>query len=245
MGVKISQLPVGIAEQAAVVPVTNAAANQTRKVQLGDIVALATKQTVGLGNVDNTSDADKPVSTAVQSALDGKAAAVHTHDERYYTESEVDTLLQGKQNSGSYATLDEDGKLSTSQLASGTASVSNFLRGDGTWATVSPAPSVVAQAFSSTLETDASLGDIFDVTITGDVTLANPTNPINGKTLRWRISQDSAGSRIVSLGGKFSIPSSATSPLPWSTGANKMDILAATYHAGRDKWDVVSFVPGY
>jgi hypothetical protein len=34
---------------------------------------------------------------------DSKAAASHTHDDRYYTESEVDTLLDGKQDSGSYA----------------------------------------------------------------------------------------------------------------------------------------------
>lgn len=33
-----------------------------------------TKDTVGLGNVDNTSDADKPVSSATQTALDAKAA---------------------------------------------------------------------------------------------------------------------------------------------------------------------------
>jgi hypothetical protein len=32
------------------------------------------------------------------------------------------------------------------------------------------------------------------------------------------------------LGNKFVIP---------------MDILAATYHAGRDKWDVTAFVMGY
>lgn len=44
-----------------------------------------TKSDVGLSNVDNTSDANKPISTAVQAALDGKqaagsyAAAVHTH----------------------------------------------------------------------------------------------------------------------------------------------------------------------
>ena len=41
-------------------------------------VALA-KSDVGLGSVDNTSDTAKPVSTAAQSALDGKAAAVHGH----------------------------------------------------------------------------------------------------------------------------------------------------------------------
>ena len=37
------------------------------------------KSDVGLGNADNTSDAGKPISIATQSALDGKAAAVHGH----------------------------------------------------------------------------------------------------------------------------------------------------------------------
>jgi hypothetical protein len=104
---------------------------------------------------------------------------------------------------------------------------------------------VVSSSYSSTINTDAGAGDIFDITLTGNTTLANPTNPVNGKTLRWRITQDSTGSRTVTLGNKFNIPSSATSPLPFSTAANKMDMLAATYHAGRDKWDVVAFVPGY
>jgi hypothetical protein len=39
------------------------------------IAALATKATVGLGSADNTSDANKPVSTATQAALDGKASS--------------------------------------------------------------------------------------------------------------------------------------------------------------------------
>jgi hypothetical protein len=37
------------------------------------------KSDVGLENCDNTSDADKPISTATQAALDGKAATSHTH----------------------------------------------------------------------------------------------------------------------------------------------------------------------
>jgi hypothetical protein len=106
-------------------------------------------------------------------------------------------------------------------------------------------PHVVALSYAATLNTDASAGDIFDVTLTGNATLANPTNPADGKTIRWRIRQDATGSRTVTLGNKFVIPSSATSPLPFSTAANKMDILAATYHAGRDKWDIVAMVPGY
>lgn len=38
-----------------------------------------TKAQVGLGNVDNTSDISKPISTATQTALDGKAAVGHSH----------------------------------------------------------------------------------------------------------------------------------------------------------------------
>ena len=39
-----------------------------------------TKAMVGLGNVDNTSDANKPVSSATQAALDGKSGTGHGHD---------------------------------------------------------------------------------------------------------------------------------------------------------------------
>lgn len=39
-----------------------------------------TKSIVGLGNVDNTSDVAKPVSTAQQTALDGKSNTGHVHD---------------------------------------------------------------------------------------------------------------------------------------------------------------------
>ena len=38
-----------------------------------------TAEQVGLGNVDNTADLDKPISTAVQTALDNKANTKHTH----------------------------------------------------------------------------------------------------------------------------------------------------------------------
>lgn len=38
-----------------------------------------TKSDVGLGNVDNISDLNKPISTATQKALDGKSSTSHTH----------------------------------------------------------------------------------------------------------------------------------------------------------------------
>lgn len=45
-----------------------------------------TKSDVGLSNVDNTSDLSKPISTAVQSALNGKANSSHTHTKANITD---------------------------------------------------------------------------------------------------------------------------------------------------------------
>ena len=49
-----------------------------------DIGHTHTPAEVGLGNVDNTSDADKPVSTATQAALDGKEPASWTGTQAQY-----------------------------------------------------------------------------------------------------------------------------------------------------------------
>ncbi|WP_082921149.1 hypothetical protein [Rhodococcus sp. HS-D2] len=47
------------------------------------------KADVGLGSVDNTADADKPISTATQTALDGKASTTHTHTAAQVTDFET------------------------------------------------------------------------------------------------------------------------------------------------------------
>ncbi|MFN7041663.1 MAG: tail fiber domain-containing protein [Acidovorax temperans] len=60
--------------------------------RVGDIVL--SKSDVGLGNVDNTSDANKPVSAATQTALDGKANTSHTHAVADVTG--LQTALDGK-----------------------------------------------------------------------------------------------------------------------------------------------------
>ena len=66
--------------------------------------------------------------TGLQDALDGKAATAHTHDDRYYTEGEVDTALSGKANTSHSHPV-------TDLTATGTPSASTYLRGDGAWAT--------------------------------------------------------------------------------------------------------------
>lgn len=54
------------------------------------------------GNVSVNDDSHNHVISNIdglQSALDGKSATGHTHDDRYYTESEIDSKLSGKANS--------------------------------------------------------------------------------------------------------------------------------------------------
>lgn len=74
-----------------------------------------TKSDIGLGNVDNTADSAKSVKYATSAGTADSAKSVswdnvsgkpenfnsasHNHDERYYTESEVDTKLNSKANS--------------------------------------------------------------------------------------------------------------------------------------------------
>lgn len=62
-----------------------------------------TKAQVGLGNVDNTADLDKPVSTATQIALGAKANSADV-----YTKAEVDALVDGVDVPTSLAELSGD-----------------------------------------------------------------------------------------------------------------------------------------
>lgn len=52
-----------------------------------------TKDQIGLSNVDNTSDSNKPISTAVQGALDLKANTDHTHSEYLTSFTESDPTV--------------------------------------------------------------------------------------------------------------------------------------------------------
>ena len=84
---KISALdPIVAIDDADVLPIVDASVSTTKKINVSQVKALAPVQSVasktgavtlvkgdvGLGNVDNTADADKPVSTATQTALNAK-----------------------------------------------------------------------------------------------------------------------------------------------------------------------------
>ena len=79
------------------------------------------------GNVSVNDDSHNHIISNVdglQIALDGKAASSHTHDDRYYTESEINTKLNSKLNTSlkgsasGLAELDSNGKVPSTQLPS-------------------------------------------------------------------------------------------------------------------------------
>lgn len=80
-------------------------------------VVTLTSADVGLNSVNNTPDATKPISSATQAALDAK----------------INTSEKGVANG--VASLGQSGLVPMAQLASGTASGSTYLRGDGVWGT--------------------------------------------------------------------------------------------------------------
>ena len=101
-------------------------------------------------------------------------------------------------------------------------------------------------ATSGELLTDAAVSDIVRATFNGSGSVMNPTNPVDGKTIRWMLTQDGTGGRVISLGNQFHLPTSHVgATLPWSTAAGATDLLCATYCLGRDQWDIIAFVPGY
>lgn len=92
------------------------------------------KEDIGLGNVDNTADADKPISTVIQNALDGKVDketnkslvdnTLITKLEGLSTQDVIDSAiadkipLSQKGTANGVATLGEDSKIPSSQLPS-------------------------------------------------------------------------------------------------------------------------------
>ena len=145
-----------------------------------------TSNDVGLGNVDDTPDMNKPVSTAVQSALDGKAGIVHAHDIADVTGLQtaldakaasshahviadvtgLQTALDGKINVGSF-NIDDLGDVTALGATAGQSLVFNA----GTWG-----PATVGTG-STVVDATASVKGV--VQLAGDLggTAASPTVP--------------------------------------------------------------------
>lgn len=308
---------------------------------------------VGLGNVDNTSDLNKPISTATQTALDGKvdenaaitgatktkitydakglvtsgadattADVADSTNKRYVTDAQLTVIGNtsgtntGDQDLSSYATTSAansyaDGKVAdainngTTTIAPSqnavfdalvlkydasnpsiyvdaagakSAAVSDAAYDATSWNGVTDvAPSknavrdqtetmltsiaakmpisggtftgdvvesVVALTDAATIAVDATLGNIFTVTLGGNRTLGNPTGAVNGQKLVFRIRQDGTGSRTLAYDTKFRF-SGDISSITLTTTAAKTDYIGVIYHGSDDKFDVLAVNKGF
>jgi hypothetical protein len=85
------------ADPTDVFPIADISAVQTKKISLSNLKSslAITKSDVGLGNVDNTSDANKPVSSATQTALNGKQDTIGTFNNAILTQVSAPGDIQG------------------------------------------------------------------------------------------------------------------------------------------------------
>ena len=101
---------------------------------------------------------------------------------------------------------------------------------------------VALTVVSNTATTDASLSSLFTLTLTGNTTLATPTNGFAGQRILYQLKQDGSGSKLLTLSSGFR---SGPITVTLSTAANTTDYLGVIYNAIDDKWDVLALNKGY
>ncbi len=98
-------------------------------------------------------------------------------------------------------------------------------------------PTVVALTDGTTVAVDASLGNYFTLTLTGNHTLGVPTNPTDGQKVTFEVTQDATGTRTLafaSSAGGFSF-GAASAPTVTATAA-AVSMVEFSYSARKAKW---------
>lgn len=95
----------------------------------------------------------------------------------------------------------------------------------------------VALTDAATIAVDASLGNVYTVTLGGNRTLGQPTNPTDGQSITIFITQDGTGSRTLAYHADWLFPGGTDPTL--TTTAAAVDVLSAVYNAGTTRWYAV------
>ena len=204
------------------------------------------KGDVGLGNVDNTSDANKPVSTAGQTALDLKANIASPT----FTGTVVlpdNTVALGTKTTGDYvATITGGTGVTSSALTSGEGTTHSLSIGQavGTTDNVTFA-GVTADAIkvgvTGANEIDTTSGDLTidsaggtvtiddNLTVTGNLTVSGTTTSINTETLTVDdntivLNNNATGAPSANAGIEVERGSSTNVELRWNETSDKWEI---------------------
>ncbi|HEY5695513.1 MAG TPA: hypothetical protein VIQ80_01630 [Candidatus Saccharimonadales bacterium] len=106
------------------------------------------------------------------------------------------------------------------------------------------APAATSLTFGASIAVNAALGNTFNVTLTASTgTLANPTNPVDGQVIRFRVTQGTGAPYSLSYGTAYDFGAAGQPVL--STAVGKVDILAFEYVASLTKWCYVGAGLGF
>ncbi len=102
---------------------------------------------------------------------------------------------------------------------------------------------VVALTDGATIATNAALGNVFTVTLGGNRTISNPTNPTDGQKIVYRLKQDATGSRTITWGAAFRFGTDVPNPTLTTTAA-KTDYIGFIYNGTDSTWDCLAVTRG-
>ena len=171
------------------------------------------KSSVGLGNVDNTSDASKPISTATQTALDAKQNTLVSGTNIKTVNS---TSLLG---SGNIVTGDVT--LTGTQTLTNKTLITPLITGTREVRVAMPANAI-----------DLATGNLFTKTISGATTLTVANVPATGAAASFILELTNAGSAAITW---FSGVKWAGGTAPTLT-ASGVDVLGFYSHDGGTTW---------
>jgi hypothetical protein len=93
---------------------------------------------------------------------------------------------------------------------------------------------VALSAAAGLVDVNAALSNCFSLSMAGNYTLLNPTNPVDGQTIRIVLKQDGVGGRTLGYGTKYKFPGGVAPVL--STAAAAVDYLVFEYYSADDIW---------
>jgi hypothetical protein len=146
---------------------------------------------------------------------------------------------------GSVTFATNAGTATTSGFATnaGTATVAGNLSGGATLPDYL-APAVGALTMGSSVAVNAATANDFRLTLTASTaTIASPSNPVDGETIKFQLTQDATGTRILTWNTVFDFGALGTATL--SITPSVTDIVGFVYNAAKSKWLYLGSLLGY
>jgi hypothetical protein len=186
---------------------------------------------------DNTASADRITvgsTGSVTIAAPTSGAALTVNGTTVVTNNGGSSFIQSFDGSGFYT--DCTGAFTSHRIyTNGVLRVTIASAGNVTIAGAVATPPVAVTFSPTAMTVDCRLSNVFTTTFTANVTTA-PTlsNPQDGQTINWFITQDATGGRTMTWPSTFRWPGGLAGIL--STAANAVDLMVATYRSSTGLW---------